>query len=761
MTSTPDRRRRRLSAVRRAAVDHARQARAIGGARARCARSPTRPASSSSRRGRGGEARVDGDGEPADLAVVLGGDGTMLRALAGSSARGVPVIGVNFGRVGFLTSIAPDELEAGLRARFAGELRVVELPTLEVERRRPRWPASTTSSSHERDARAHGRAGLGRRRRGPRPLACDGVICSTPSGSTAYNLSNGGPVLVWGLDAMAITFVAPHSLHARPLVVAARRRGRRSATAPRDVPARVLVDGHAIAEVGTGPEVRVRSASSGAASPRCPRRRSSAATARPLLRSLRIENLVLIREAELELAPGLNAITGETGAGKTILAQALGLLLGAKGDAGASGPRRRGLRRGGARPARRAARRGGLRVARRAAPGGRGHARARPARVRGRAHARLRVGAERGPRGRGRRGRAAGRDVRPVRAAAPRTAGVPARRARRFAGAEQRARRGAIRVARARRGAPAPRRLSATRQRAATGSASCGRSPRTTDGFEPGEEEALRAERERSATSPTGRGRGRGGGGARARRGRGRRRPRRAGGAVAPAARRRSHRSSRRPPRSCATPTSACARRRASFAAFLASLEADPARLEAVEERLDGSPPRAGGSRCTTYEELLERVRGRPRGAGRARGGRRPLAAARGAAAAEARLRRARGRAARARASRGGPVRGGRRGAARRARHGRGRVRGRARARRARRDRRGRGRPSCPAEPRAAVRARRRDGLGRRAVAHRARDRRRRGRRDDGLRRDRRRHRRRDRACGRRDAARGSPSARR
>ena len=48
---------------------------------------------------------------------------------------------------------------------------------------------------------------------------CDGLICSTPSGSTAYNLSNGGPVLVWGIDAMAVTFIAPHSLHARPLVV--------------------------------------------------------------------------------------------------------------------------------------------------------------------------------------------------------------------------------------------------------------------------------------------------------------------------------------------------------------------------------------------------------------------------------------------------------------------------------------------------------------------------------------------------------------
>ena len=48
---------------------------------------------------------------------------------------------------------------------------------------------------------------------------CDGIICSTPSGSTAYNLSNGGPVLMWGLEAIALTYVAAHSLHARPLVI--------------------------------------------------------------------------------------------------------------------------------------------------------------------------------------------------------------------------------------------------------------------------------------------------------------------------------------------------------------------------------------------------------------------------------------------------------------------------------------------------------------------------------------------------------------
>src|SRR5438045_7878030 len=77
-------------------------------------------------------------------------------------------------------------------------------------------------------------------------VPCDGMICSTPSGSTAYNLSNGGPVLVRGLDAMAVTFIAPHSLDARPLVVP------RGATvtvhnATADAVVAVLVDGHRVA----------------------------------------------------------------------------------------------------------------------------------------------------------------------------------------------------------------------------------------------------------------------------------------------------------------------------------------------------------------------------------------------------------------------------------------------------------------------------------------------------------------------------------
>jgi NAD+ kinase len=183
------------------------------------------------------------DPERAQLAVAVGGDGTILRTLARLLDTGVPVIGINFGRVGFLASITPDRLEDDLARVFAGEYRAIEQPTLEAQLGGKRLAAvndvvATSSRLGRMIELGWSVAGedLG-------VVSCDGMICSTPSGSTAYNLSNGGPVLVRGLDAMAITFIAPHSLHARPLVVP---RGAeltvRNATP--DVDAAVLVDGH-------------------------------------------------------------------------------------------------------------------------------------------------------------------------------------------------------------------------------------------------------------------------------------------------------------------------------------------------------------------------------------------------------------------------------------------------------------------------------------------------------------------------------------
>jgi NAD+ kinase len=192
----------------------------------------------------------------AELAIVLGGDGTMLRALARLLGTDVPVIGVNFGRVGFLASVKPEELEESLQRVLAGEYVVVELPTLEArvdgETHVAVNDVFVSSSILGRMIElswAVGGEDLG-------TVPCDGMICATSTGSTAYNLSNGGPVLVRGLDAMAVTFIAPHSLHGRPLVVP---RGLdltvRNVTA--DVPAAVLVDGHRVGDADPGEEVVV------------------------------------------------------------------------------------------------------------------------------------------------------------------------------------------------------------------------------------------------------------------------------------------------------------------------------------------------------------------------------------------------------------------------------------------------------------------------------------------------------------------------
>ncbi len=198
-----------------------------------------------------------GDVDRADIAVVLGGDGTMLRALQRFLGTGTPTIGVNFGRVGFLTSIQPHDLEAGIKRVFGGDYNVFELPTLELHIGEERWNAinDVVATSGVLGRMVELELALGGEDLGTQP--CDGLICATPSGSTAYNLSNGGPVLVWGIEAAVVTFVAPHSLSARPIVVP---RGLDLIVWNRtlDVPVQVLADGHAVAQLAPGARARAR-----------------------------------------------------------------------------------------------------------------------------------------------------------------------------------------------------------------------------------------------------------------------------------------------------------------------------------------------------------------------------------------------------------------------------------------------------------------------------------------------------------------------
>jgi NAD+ kinase len=197
------------------------------------------------------------DGDDVELAIVLGGDGTMLRALKRFLGTGVPVLGVNFGRVGFLAGVPQDDLDGGLARALQGEIVTIELPTLEAELGGERHPAvnDVVAASSSLGRMVELRWAIAGEDLGSVP--CDGLICCTPTGSTAYNLSNGGPVLVWGLDAMAITFVAPHSLHARPLVVP-RSRDLEVTNEAADVPLAVLVDGHQVGELAEGDAVTVR-----------------------------------------------------------------------------------------------------------------------------------------------------------------------------------------------------------------------------------------------------------------------------------------------------------------------------------------------------------------------------------------------------------------------------------------------------------------------------------------------------------------------
>jgi len=190
------------------------------------------------------------DGSP-DLVVALGGDGTMLRALRATLGAAMPVFGVNFGRMGFLTSAEGGDLEGSLSRVFAGEFRIVELCTIAASLVDGDEVAVNdvvvTSATPGRMVELGWE--VGGYELGSQP--CDGLICCTPSGSTAYNLSNGGPVMMWGLEAMAITFVAPHSLHARPLVIP---RGHdltvTNRSAAQDVT--VLVDGGSIGNLKPG-----------------------------------------------------------------------------------------------------------------------------------------------------------------------------------------------------------------------------------------------------------------------------------------------------------------------------------------------------------------------------------------------------------------------------------------------------------------------------------------------------------------------------
>jgi NAD+ kinase len=192
-----------------------------------------------------------------DLCLVLGGDGSILYALREFAGTGVPVFGVNFGTVGFLAAVERDDAKAGIRRAFAGETEEVDLPALVIEiDGTERFALNDVSFSR----RPHDRvAELTYRIAGEEVgnVRCDGLVAATPAGSTGYNLANQGPILAWGVKGYVVSFIAPHTLTARPLVVAPDDVLSVTNAAGRDA-VDISLDGEFAGELASGASMEVR-----------------------------------------------------------------------------------------------------------------------------------------------------------------------------------------------------------------------------------------------------------------------------------------------------------------------------------------------------------------------------------------------------------------------------------------------------------------------------------------------------------------------
>ena len=195
--------------------------------------------------------------ERPDLCLVLGGDGSILYAMRRYARSGVPVFGINFGTVGFLAASEREELQAGLARAFAGEFELVSLPGLELDAdidypvalndvtvaRRPQGRVAELSYSVAGEEVGH--------------VRCDGLVAATPAGSTGYNLANSGPIMAWGVEGFVVSFIAPHSLTARPLVVAPGDVVCVANAAGRE-PVDVSLDGEQVASLEPDSELEIR-----------------------------------------------------------------------------------------------------------------------------------------------------------------------------------------------------------------------------------------------------------------------------------------------------------------------------------------------------------------------------------------------------------------------------------------------------------------------------------------------------------------------
>lgn len=192
-----------------------------------------------------------------DLCLVLGGDGSILHALRRYAHTEIPIFGVNFGTVGFLAAVERADARDGIRRALEGEIETIQLPGLEVavdgQKKVGLNDITLARRPHDRVAELSYRiAGeeVGH-------VRCDGLVAATPAGSTGYNLANQGPILAWGVKGYVVSYISPHSLTARALVVAPGD-VLHVGNAPEREPVEVAVDGGKVADLAAGAALEVR-----------------------------------------------------------------------------------------------------------------------------------------------------------------------------------------------------------------------------------------------------------------------------------------------------------------------------------------------------------------------------------------------------------------------------------------------------------------------------------------------------------------------
>lgn len=166
----------------------------------------------------------EGDDFDADFAVSMGGDGTLLKTAARVGAKRIPIIGVNIGRLGFLADVNPSEIEEAFRALYAGEYSVHDHSLIKIETTDGEGINGSEYALNDIALLKRDHASMISIRTSINgeylmTYQADGVIVTTPTGSTAYSLSNGGPIIAPDTKTLCLTAVAPHSLTVRPIVV--------------------------------------------------------------------------------------------------------------------------------------------------------------------------------------------------------------------------------------------------------------------------------------------------------------------------------------------------------------------------------------------------------------------------------------------------------------------------------------------------------------------------------------------------------------